>query len=360
MDTSTAHPAPDRPEVRISDPGEVAAALPHLLGFHPQESVVLIGLGGPSGGRVGLTVRADLPAAHDAAAAAAVLTRSLRTDRPDAALVVVVSEEPDVLEPWEEEPLAGAALPHRSVVHALVGTLAAAGVAVRDVLLVRGGRWWSYDCPYPCCLPGAGTPVPGGVSPLAAAAVSTGQVLAPDRAALAARLDPPPGAREGVRAACSRVASRRAARARGSGWAALLEESWTAVLAAVARCGPGAPSPAGPLTDEETAMVLWALRDARVRDRALALALGDDAAAAETLWTECTRRGSPPLDAAPATLLAVSVWLRGDGAMANVALGRALDSDPGHVLARLLRQGLDACLTPGDLRELVEQAVGRG
>ena len=48
-------------EVRISDPGEVAAALPHLLGFRPEESVVVVGLGGPSGGRVGLTVRADLP-----------------------------------------------------------------------------------------------------------------------------------------------------------------------------------------------------------------------------------------------------------------------------------------------------------
>ena len=29
-------------EVRISDPGEVAAALPHLLGFRPEESVVVV------------------------------------------------------------------------------------------------------------------------------------------------------------------------------------------------------------------------------------------------------------------------------------------------------------------------------
>ena len=47
--------------VRIRDVGEIAAALPHLLGFRPQESVVLIGLGGANGRRVGLTVRGDIP-----------------------------------------------------------------------------------------------------------------------------------------------------------------------------------------------------------------------------------------------------------------------------------------------------------
>ena len=91
MDNPSARSGLERPEVRISDPGEIAAALPHLLGFHPRESVVVIGLGGRSGSRVGLTVRADLPGPGDARPAAASLARALRTDRPAAALVVVVS-----------------------------------------------------------------------------------------------------------------------------------------------------------------------------------------------------------------------------------------------------------------------------
>ena len=103
--------------------------------------------------------------------------------------------------------------------------------------------------------------------------------------------------------------------------------------------------------------MLWALSDVRVRDRALGLALGDDAAAAETLWTECTRRAPAPLDAAPATLLAVSAWLRGDGAMANIALDRALTSRPGYTLAGLLAQGLTACLPPEDLRTMVREVA---
>jgi hypothetical protein len=59
------------------------------------------------------------------------------------------------------------------------------------------------------------------------------------------------------------------------------------------------------------------------------------------------------LDAAPATLLAVTTWVRGDGAMANVALDRALGSEPGYSLARLLRTALDACLPPAEVRRLI-------
>ncbi|MGY1826401.1 DUF4192 domain-containing protein [Blastococcus sp. SYSU DS0541] len=353
MDVPTAQQPADRLEIRLSDPGEVAAALPHLLGFHPAESVVLVGLGGPSGGRVGLIVRGDLPSPAEGARAARLLVGSLRRDRPAAALLLVVSEAPDDPAPAGEELVV---LPHRPLVHELVQALAAAGVAARDVLLVRRGRWWSYDCPHPCCAPSAGTPLPGGVSALAAAAVCTGQVVAPDRAALAERLDAPPGSAAGMREACVRAASGRAARLREVGRPALTGEWWAAVRQAVARCRPG-PSGEGPLDDDDLAALGWALRDVRVRDRALQLALGADAAAAEVLWTVCARRVPAPLDAAPATLLAVSAWLRGDGAMAGIALDRALDSDPDHTLARLLRQALDACLPPAGLRDLLEQAA---
>ena len=106
------------------------------------------------------------------------------------------------------------------------------------------------------------------------------------------------------------------------------------------------------------ARIVCGLRDVELRDRALELALGPDAAAVEQLWTECTRRAPTPLDAAPATLLAVSVWLRGDGAMANVALTRALDSEPRYGLARLLAEALAACLAPGELRSLLREAAG--
>ena len=136
----------------------------------------------------------------------------------------------------------------------------------------------------------------------------------------------------------------------------MAQQSWAVITEAAARCRPGV-SPVAALADHDVARIVWGLRDGSVRDLALGLALGREPAAAEQLWTECTRRAPAPLDAAPATLLAISAWLRGDGAMANVALDRALESVPDYGLARLLREALAACVTPADLRALLTEAA---
>ena len=352
-------PDPERIDVRISGPGDIAASLPALLGFRPRESVVLISLTGASGGRVGLTVRGDLPPMEGAAAAVAELTRSVRTDRPRAVLLAVVSEVPDVaaVDGAGRGGDGGACgLPHRGLVREVVGALARDGVPVRDALLVRAGRWWSFDCPRPCCAPGAGTALPRGVTALEAAAVATGMVVEADRSDLVRRITGPGGpARSAMAATCEEMAVECSARVLETGVDAVAEESVSAVTAAAARCRPGAPRRA--LTDREVARVLWGLRDRDVRDRALGLAMGADAPAAEVLWTECTRRAPAPLDAAPATLLAVSAWLRGDGGLANVALARALAAEPAYGLARLLAEALARCVPPSRLRAIIGAAL---
>jgi hypothetical protein len=357
MDARIGRPSPPDPgpiDVRLSDLGELAASIPHLLGFRPHESVLLVSLTDPAGGRVGLTVRADIPPAEHTGAVAGVLTRGVLTDRPGGVLLAVVSESPDV----REIPGGGEGLPHRGLVHQVVLALAAHRVPVPDAILVRDGRWWSYDCPHPCCAPGSGTPLPTGVTELEVAAVATGMVVEKDRDGLAGRIAPPdPRARNAMAAACARIAVACSEAVLEHGWDAVAEQSWTAVLEALARSRPGVPVARVRLTDEEVARLLWGLRDRAVRDRALELALGPDAAAAEQLWTECTRRAPAPLDAAPATLLAVSTWLRGDGAMADVALTRALAGDPGYALARLLAQALAGCMRPAELRGLIHEAV---
>ena len=342
-------PLPGPIDVRLSDLGELAASIPHLLGFRPRESVVLVSLTGPGGGRVGLTVRADIPPVEHAGAVARALMRGVLTDRPGGVLLAIVSETPD----GEED------LPHRALVWEVVRALAGHAVPVPEAILVRDGRWWSYDCPHACCASGSGTPLPDGVTELEVAAVATGVVVEPDREGLAGRIAPP-GARdrEAMAAACADIAIECADRILAEGWDVVAEQSWTAVLDGLARSGPGAPVAGGRLTDDEVARLVWGLRDQAVRDRALELALGADAAAAEQLWTECTRRAPAPLDAAPATLLAVSAWLRGDGAMADVALSRALAGDPGYALARLLAQALGECMRPAELRGLIREAVG--
>ena len=62
---------------------------------------------------------------------------------------------------------------------------------------------------------------------------------------------------------------------------------------------------------------------------------------------------APP---APATLLAWSAYLRGDGLTANLALDRALAADPGYRLAGLLAEAYARGVAP----ESLDEAVRRG
>jgi hypothetical protein len=268
-------------------------------------------------------------------------------------LLVVVTDAAD--EPGGE---GGPDLPRRGLVHELVTTLYEHAIPVRDALLVRRGRWWSYDCPRRCCEPAEGTPLPTGPGALAAASVASGQVVVGDRSELEARLERvDPEELVLVRSTLLTVAQARATRAREAGWERVEEEAWHAVLGAVADRRPGSPAGTALLPVEELARVLWGLQHRAVRDRALGLALTADAPAAEALWTECTRRAPFMVAAPPATLLAVSAWLRGDGAMANVALLKALDSDEDYELARLLSAGLAECMPPAELRKVITRTA---
>ncbi len=262
--------------VRIDDPGELAAALPVLVGFRPRESVVLVALGGDSGRRVGLTARVDIPPPEHDRRLAEVLAARLAHERPEAAVLAVVSEASDVIALPDGPESAVAAfspldLPHRALVHELLLALDAHDVPLREALLVRAGRWWSYDCPEICCAPGAGTPLPGGTSALAAASVAAGQVVARDREELERRIAPVGGSQAAAMAeAVNAVGEELADLVLLSGRDVAADRYAEWVDGAVARCGV----PGSRLSDEEVARVAWGLRDVRVRDRAMGFALG--------------------------------------------------------------------------------------
>jgi hypothetical protein len=349
--------------VRIGGLGDLVAALPHLIGFRPEESLLAVSLRGDRG-RVGLTARVDLPPPEAEDPVLSQLVRSMLTDRPREVVLAVVSERTDrqrtdrpsrPVRTGVPDGAPVAELPHRDLVGNAVRRFADARVPVRGVALVRRGRWWSYDCAGQCCAPGAGTPVPGGTSPLAAASALTGQVVEDGRAGLARRIAPVGFlAAAGMAQACAEVGNEVADRIALLGPDVVAGESWSAVRDAADRVRPGS---VGALPDRDVARVAWGLRDLEVRDRAMGLSLGASAAGAEVLWTEVTRRVPRPLDAAPATLLAVTAWVRGDGAMANVALDRALDSEPGQAMALLLRAALDACYPPAEVRRLIRSCL---
>jgi hypothetical protein len=99
-------------------------------------------------------------------------------------------------------------------------------------------------------------------------------------------------------------------------------------------------------TDYQVAWITVALRDLRVRDDAWARMDPEHADAHQRLWTDMTRRAQPGYVAAPASLLAFVAWQSGDGALANVALDRALADEPRYSMAQLLRQVITAGTPP--------------
>ena len=83
-----------------------------------------------------------------------------------------------------------------------------------------------------------------------------------------------------------------------------------------------------------------------VRDDAWARMDPGHAPAHERLWADLTRHAQSGYVAAPACLLAFTSWQNGNGALANLALDRAIADTPSYSMALLLRDAIDARPTP--------------
>ena len=59
---------------------------------------------------------------------------------------------------------------------------------------------------------------------------------------------------------------------------------------------------------------------------------------------------APEFVPAPASLLAFTAWQCGEGALANVAIERALGADPAYSMALLLAQAIQTGLPPSSAR----------
>ncbi|MFD8787422.1 DUF4192 domain-containing protein [Kitasatospora sp. NPDC059599] len=336
-------PASDHRPVVMRGPADMAELLPYFLGFHPDDSIVAVGLQGPDLHQGGV-VRADLPESPAQWPAAAEET---------AALLVALSERNgarplQVLLYLCQDPGAPHAPPVVDGLQPLADDLRAAfgrrGVAVKESLCVSDGRWWSFLCRGTGCCDPAGNPVRRGPGPAAAAATVAGLVPRGSRKAILGGLAPvgPPGD------AAQREALVRAGESAGS------REQGIALLdQAVAEFGAGARE----LDPERTARLLFALRDRTVRDRGVEYARPDELAPAERLWRFLARRAVPPYEGcavAPLTLLAWASWVAGDTATTRVVLGHVLRLAPDYLLAELLHESVNDGMTPGALLAAVE------
>lgn len=327
----TGAPTPnDIPHIDLHGPGELLAVIPYLLGFHPTDSLVMVGLHDQ---RICFALRLDLPAPGRTLSAATLrwVLAALAAQHLTGLVLIGYGG-------------AGAVGPPLA---ALGDAIRAAGLPLVDRLRVAADRYWSYGCTDARCCPPAGSSYGAARDRVAAEATLAGLVALPDRAELARQLAPVTGP--------ARVAMERARHQAQARRQSLVDTVASAELAAkvLTVAGTGAvrdalrryEMPDGTLDDDELAWLGVVLREQPVRDEAWRLA-DHDLRRHRTLWTDVVRRVPRRDLAAPAALLGYVCWQLGDGALAGIALGRALDVDPAYEMAALLSQAVAAGVPP--------------
>ena len=321
---------PAGPAVRIGTPAAMLAVVPHLFGFTPDSSLVVISTD-PQGRRITSSLRYDLPDPPDRGLSADIAGHALMVlTRGHAGTAVVIGYGPGALV--------------TPVADAIREAAARAGLPLHDVLRAEDGRYWSYTCTNPSCCPPGGVPFDPATHPAGTAmAAATGQPVLAGRAALEAAVTPVTGAAaEAMSSATRRAEATAAALARRGGRRALDGCGLAAIQAAIVTYRDG-----GRVTGcDRHAWLTLVLASIRVRDDAWARMDPQHCHAHQRLWTDLTRRAQPGYAAAPASLLAFTAWQGGNGALANIALDHALADTPGYSLALLLRDVLTAGAPP--------------
>lgn len=322
-----------REDFELNRPGALIAALPAVLGFVPEKSLVLVSI---DGGELGSVMRVDLSRAL--ADGIGRLAEVAAAAEPEAAVAVIVDADGAGCPMCNDE--------YRELCSALADEL-----SQRDIVLwaahvvdrvAAGGRWHCVDG----CGSGGRVDDPS-ASPLAMAAVLDGRRLYARRADLQAVIAADDSARSAELAAVVRehAASREVAHRADPDRCGRRDVE--DAMAAAARVADGQQ-----LSDAELAKLGCALADVQVRDTLCALAVGQNADEAESLWALLSRRLPEPWRVEALVLLAFSAYVRGDGPLAGVSLEAALRCEPGHRMAGMLDTALQSGLRPERIRDL--------
>lgn len=365
-------------QVTLRSPAELADALPYLLGYRPEDSVVLVALHDREGrGRFGGRARLGIPVLPDDWPSAAqqlahgLVDGSRRRGAGPEAMIAYVVQEPadgetgrDVMERL------------RPLAQSLRTACGSLDVPVVEVLCISGGRFWSYCCASSVCCPAEGRTMGlPGTSVLAAAAAYAGLHVRGTLKEFRVRLSP----RETSDALAQEAALDAASSAlvprilRDGTRDDVAAETLALAERVMARLAETTPVAATQELDrrddellehDEAAALILGLQDRTTRDRAAAWMEGPEAAVALRLWRALARRcvgGYGEHAAAPLTLAGWVAWSTGDELEAREALAMALGADPEYLFARLLHQACNDGLDPEAVRRCLRaERVGHG
>lgn len=316
--------------LRLGEPEDLLSAIPYLLKFHPEKSLVFLLL---SGRRLVLTARLgiDPDRGEPEASTVAAYLRQLCADHGADGLLLV-GYFPDA--EW-----AG------SLVVDVLSWLDP--LPVHTALVTDGHRWWSCLCDHedwePCdCNAAEGTPYDVTTTAVAAEAVLAGLSVLPNRETLARSVRGP--------------ADEEARRAATAAFEDVLQEicelsdeqrrDRMALLVEQHCLGHE------PLTDREYAELAVLAYDGPVRDVAVGRMGQEDAHAHVELWHGVVARTVAPFESAPLCLLGLAAWISGNGALQVVCMERAERINPDYSLLQILDQINARALPPSAWSEL--------
>lgn len=332
---------PATPKITLKSPASVVAAVPNILGFRPQRSVVVLFLGA-SGRQVVLTVRIDLPDPDtDMTEWVEAVAGAGRFSQATHAIIVMVDDVTAAHAPD---------LPHVELVAAVERDLESRGLQLLDAVLVGTDSWWSYLCENPTCCPPSGTSLEGAESwRVQAEFAVTGSAPFASRDDVANRV-----------AFVDDEFAHEVAERLASGLLADNDLDDEEVLDLLTF---SVDDDAALRTDPDTAaQALVALRDVKIRDFVIVGLVGriDELGSRSvnaSLDALCALTRSAPGEwAAPvASIVGVIAWQSGDGALATCALERALAARPDYSLAHLV----DAMVRNGVPPQAVRAGLAR-
>ena len=330
--------------MKAKSPADLLAIVPAALGFHPEDSLVLLTLGGATNR---FHARLDLP--RDPALFGAVaesLISATSRHRVDRCVLVA----------YTDDQCAG-----QGLVDVVRDALEEDGVRVVEAIRADGERWYSLTgCTGPCC-PADGTPYDVASHPFTAQAVLDGQVTLGSRQELVDSLiGTDPDAVEAVGEGADEAMRRFQASARHplgppapeSARRHLVQEGqWVAERVRRFLADGEALDPA------EVGRLLVGMVAIEIRDVAWAEMTRENADRHVDLWRDVVRRSPYDLMAAPAALLGFAAWLSGDGALAWCAVERCQDVEPDYRLAALLTDALAGAVPPSSWQPVPKEEL---
>lgn len=307
----------------LTSPHDLLAAIPFLIGYHPQDSLVLVALKDEA---VGMAMRVDLPVGVSAEGYDLLASHFLRDGADGAFIVAYVG--------------AGAVDPENVLINTSAA-LVRAGIDIKESLIVRNNRFRSMICSDLTCCPPEGSDIPDlGSSRIAAEHVIAGHPMPFENV-------------DGLVQSIAAVAS-----SFESVWADEVQAFWvssdseeiqelqrdgaTAIIDLVGEYREGR----GAEDRELAARVIGRLSDIQVRDFALGSHTDESADYYWAMWRDLLRIAPRGFVAPIACLFAAMAYERGEGALAHKGLDRGLGDDDQYSLAHLLRRVFTAGWPP--------------